>query len=137
MFLNGVMAAPYIPSRMGFIKELVGGKSLLPGNAVDFGFMTLVGSFTPAIAGIIIERFSIQLSLYLAFIAYCIHNILILSLRNKGTVYQNNNKLKIFESIRFILRLHIVQYLLFTMLAVAVLVWNMETLSPVFAKDIF
>ena len=137
MFLNGVMAAPYIPSRMGFIKELVGGKSLLSGNAVDFGFMTLVGSFTPAIAGIIIERFSIQLSLYLAFIAYCIHNILILSLRNKGTVYQNNNKLKIFESIGFILRLHIVQYLLFTMLAVAVLVWNMETLSPVFAKDIF
>ncbi|MFL2768136.1 MAG: MFS transporter [Dehalococcoidia bacterium] len=137
MFLNGIMAAPYIPSRMGFIKELIGGKSLLSGNAVDFGFMTLVGAFTPAIAGIIIENFSIQLSLYAAFVAYSIHNVLILLLRNKGTVYRTNNKLKIVNSIKFLLRLHIVQYLLFTMLAIALLVWNMETLSPVFAKDIF
>mgnify|MGYP002025043617 CR=1 FL=1 len=137
MFFNGIMAALYIPSRMGFIKELVGGKLLLSANAVDFGFMTLVGAFTPAIAGLIIENLSIEISLYIAFIAYCAHNYIIFSLRNKGIVYKNNSELKIFESIKFILRLNLVQYLLVTMLAVAILVWGLETLSPVIAKDIF
>ena len=137
MFFNGIMAALYIPSRMGFIKELVGQKLLLSANAVDFGFMTLVGSFTPALAGLMIEKISIEFTLYLAFIAYSIHNILILSLRNKGMIYKSKQELNIFQSYKFILRLNIVKYLLITMLSVAVLVWGLETLSPVIAKDIF
>ena len=137
MFFNGMMAALYIPSRMGFIKELVGQKSLLSANAVDFGFMTLVGAFTPALAGLMIEKISIEFTLYLAFIAYSIHNILILSLRNKGMIYKSKQELNIFQSYKFILRLNIVKYLLITMLSVAVLVWGLETLSPVIAKDIF
>ena len=137
MFFNGMMAALYIPSRMGFIKELVGQKLLLSANAVDFGFMTLVGSFTPALAGLMIEKISIEFTLYLAFIAYSIHNILILSLRNKGMIYKSKQELNIFQSYKFILRLNIVKYLLITMLSVAILVWGLETLSPVIAKDIF
>ena len=137
MFFNGIMAALYIPSRMGFIKELVGQKLLLSANAVDFGFMTLVGSFTPALAGLMIEKISIEFTLYLAFIAYSIHNILILSLRNKGMIYKSKQELNIFQSYKFILRLNIVKYLLITMLSVAILVWGLETLSPVIAKDIF
>jgi len=137
MFCMGIMAALYIPSRMGFVKELVGARLLLSANAVDFGFMTLVGAFTPAITGLIIENFSVQISLYFSFFAYSIHNIIILFLRNKGIVYKIRNQLKIVESIRFILRLNIVQYLLLMMLAVAILVWGLETLAPVIAKDIF
>ena len=137
MFFNGMMAALYIPSRMGFIKELVGQKLLLSANAVDFGFMTLVGAFTPALAGLMIEKISIEFTLYLAFIAYSIHNILILSLRNKGMIYKSKQELNIFQSYKFILRLNIVKYLLITMLSVAILVWGLETLSPVIAKDIF
>jgi MFS family permease len=137
MFFNGMMAALYIPSRMGFIKELVGQKLLLSANAVDFGFMTLVGAFTPALAGLMIEKISIEFTLYLAFIAYSIHNMLILSLRNKGMIYKSKQELNIFQSYKFILRLNIVQYLLITMLSVSILVWGLETLSPVIAKDIF
>ena len=44
MFCMGIMAALYIPSRMGFVKELVGARLLLSANAVDFGFMTLIGA---------------------------------------------------------------------------------------------
>ncbi len=87
MFVNGILAAIYVPSRIGFVKELSGSKLLLPATALDFGIMTLVGTFAPALAGVLIDKVSLSFTLYFSFGAYILHNLLMLPLINKGQKY--------------------------------------------------
>jgi|TARA_B100000959_G_C14997471_1_gene630994 MFS family permease len=137
MFVNGILAAIYVPSRIGFVKELSGSKLLLPATALDFGIMTLVGTFAPALAGVLIDKVSLSFTLYFSFGAYILHNLLMLPLINKGQKYDHSKELQIIKSIKYIFNLNIIKYLFIIMLAIAILIFGLETLSPVIAKDIF
>ena len=137
MFLNGILAAIYVPSRIGFVKELSGTKLLLPATALDFGVMTFVGTFAPALAGLLIDKISLSFTLYFSFVAYLLHNLLMLPLINKGQKYDQSKDLQIIKSIKYIFNLNIIKYLFIIMLSIAILIFGLETLSPVIAKDIF
>ena len=137
MFLNGILAAIYVPSRIGFVKELSGTKLLLPATALDFGVMTFVGTFAPALAGLLIDKISLSFTLYFSFVAYLLHNLLMLPLINKGQKYDQSKDLQIIKSLKYIFNLNIIKYLFIIMLSIAILIFGLETLSPVIAKDIF
>tara|TARA_B100000809_G_C15081460_1_gene509802 strand:+ start:166 stop:1098 length:933 start_codon:yes stop_codon:yes gene_type:complete len=137
MFINGILAAIYVPSRIGFVKELSGTELLLPATALDFGVMTLVGTFAPTLAGLLIEKISLSFTLYFSFVAYILHNLFMLPLINKGQKYDLSKDLQIIKSIKYIFNLNIIKYLFIIMLATAILIFGLETLSPVIAKDMF
>ena len=137
MFINGILAAIYVPSRIGFVKELSGTELLLPATALDFGVMTLVGTFVPTLAGLLIEKISLSFTLYFSFVAYILHNLFMFPLINKGQKYDHSKDLQIIKSIKYIFNLNIIKYLFIIMLATAILIFGLETLSPVIAKDMF
>ena len=137
MFTNGILAAIYVPSRIGFVKELSGSELLLPAIALDFGVMTLVGTLAPALAGLLIDKISLSFTLYFSFGAYVLHNLIMLLLINKGQKYDRSKDLQIIQSIKYIFNLNIIKYLFVIMLSIAILIFGLETLSPVIAKDIF
>ena len=137
MFVNGILAAIYVPSRIGFVKELSGSALLLSATALDFGVMTLVGTFAPALAGFLIDKISLSFTLYFSFGAYILHNLLMLPLINKGQKNDITKDLQIIKSIKYIFNLNIIRHLFIIMLAIAILIFGLETLSPVIAKDIF
>ena len=137
MFVNGILAAIYVPSRIGFVKELSGSALLLSATALDFGVMTLVGTFAPALAGFLIDKISLSFTLYFSFGAYILHNLLMLPLINKGQKNDLTKDLQIIKSIKYIFNLNIIRHLFIIMLAIAILIFGLETLSPVIAKDIF
>jgi hypothetical protein len=56
---------------------------------------------------------------------------------NKGQKYDHSKDLQIIKSIKYIFNLNIIKYLFIIMLATAILIFGLETLSPVIAKDIF
>ena len=60
-----------------------------------------------------------------------------LPLVNKGQKYDHSKELQIIKSIKYIFNLNIIKYLFIIMLAIAILIFGLETLSPVIAKDIF
>ena len=100
MFVNGILAAIYVPSRIGFVKELSGSALLLSATALDFGVMTLVGTFAPALAGFLIDKISLSFTLYFSFGAYILHNLLMLPLINKGQKNDLTKDLQIIKSIK-------------------------------------
>ena len=60
-----------------------------------------------------------------------------LPLINKGEKYKHTKELQIIESIKYMFNLNIIKYLFIIMLSIAILIFGLETLSPVIAKDIF
>ena len=99
--------------------------------------MTLVGTFAPALAGFLIDKISLSFTLYFSFGAYILHNLLMLPLINKGQKNDLTKDLQIIKSIKYIFNLNIIRHLFIIMLAIAILIFGLETLSPVIAKDIF
>lgn len=138
-FLDGVVTAIKVPSRMALTLDVAGRERLLSATAANLAAMTGVGIFVPILGGQIGERFDIAWAYVIMAGAFAIAVGFMIAL---GTVSKEETEVK--ESpfqaaksgVRYVFTTPRVRLLVLMALTSEMFGWAHETMLPVMARDV-
>ena len=138
-FLDGVIVAVKVPSRMALTLDAAGRENLLKANAANFVAMTSMGIVIPPLAGIIVGTFDIAWAYVLMAGALVLSAAIISTLRGverpakeaPATPMQDFK-----EGLRYVFTTPRVRLLILIGLSAEAFGWAHETMLPVMARDV-
>ena len=138
-FLDGVIVAVKVPSRMALTLDVAGRENLLKANAANFAAMTSMGIVIPPLAGLIVAAFDIAWAYVFMAVILVISAAIITTLRGverpaKGA---SATPLQDFKAgFRYVFTTPRVRLLILMGLSSEAFGWAHETMLPVMARDV-
>ena len=138
-FLDGVIVAVKVPSRMALTLDVAGRENLLKANAANFAAMTSMGIVIPPLAGMIVAAFDIGWAYVLMSATLVTSAAIISTLRGverpaKEAPATPMQDLK--EGLRYVFATPSVHLLILMGLSSEAFGWAHETILPVMARDV-
>lgn len=139
-FLNGVVGAVDLPTRLTFIVEMVGKRDLASAIPINNGLFNAARFIGPALAGIIITSYGVGWPFILNGLSFLAGIWAILNIRPIYS-YKVDVDTRPIESLKIGLKFAFghekIFYFIILGFASAVLIWPFQTLMPIIAQKVF
>lgn len=137
-FLLGIVQAFDVPSRQSFVVEMVGKEDLSTAIALNSATFNSARILGPALAGIVIAHFGIEVSFFLNSASF-LPVILGLGMMRVSPVRRMEHEpmaRQLLEGFRFVIRHKVIRALLVNTATVSIFAMPYAVLMPIFARDI-